>query len=228
MVDLTTIVNLTDCELLLLDGMCTEKVQAAVDLAKVRVSFALRHPEVEPAAVKLIVDAVEEARTKGLLIWEHRPLRRCSLCDRDGSYATYRSGPRKGQPNHSKPIPLAGIELRRSFVRIEGHVSIGACTGCMEALQPALQAALAEVPAELPPQLRAEGTFAWVKDPHRRCKHCDWTGGVSQLGLLPAVLGGRYPGKCPSCDAEQRPLGDTVFEVLDTFDLNPASEETAA
>jgi len=86
---------------------------------------------------------------------------------------------------------------------------------------------LATVPAELPTQLRAEGTFAWVKDVHRHCKHCGWTGGTSKLGLLPAVLGGQYPGKCPSCGDEQRPLGERFIETLDTYDLIPAPEEAA-
>lgn len=227
MTDPTTSVSLSDSELLLLDGACTAKVQAQVDLARQRVDYAAAHPDVTAAAVKVIVAAVAEARTNGSLVYQPQPLTRCPVCEATGGYLPYKSGPRKGQPNHSKPTRLRGIELKASFVRFEGHVSIGACTTCMAEIAPLIAAELASVPAELPAQLRAEGTFAWVRDPHRHCKHCDWTGGESKLGLLPAILGGRYPGKCPSCGDEQRPLGERFIETLTTFDLIPAPEETA-
>lgn len=225
--DPTTSVLLTDSELLLLDGACTDKVQAEVDLARERIACALRHPDLAPAAIKVVVAAVAEARTSGSLTYERQPLTRCPVCEATGGYLPYKSGPRKGQPNHSKPTRLRGIELKASFVRFEGHVSIGACATCMAEIAPMIAAELATVPAELPTQLRAEGTFAWVKDVHRHCKHCGWTGGTSKLGLLPAVLGGQYPGKCPSCGDEQRPLGERFIETLDTYDLIPAPEEAA-
>jgi rubrerythrin len=227
MTDPTTSVSLSDSELLLLDGACTAKVQTEVDLARARVDYAAAHPEVSAAAVKVIVAAVAEARTNGLLSYDHQALNRCPVCEATGGYVAYKSGPRKGQPNHSKPTRLRGIELRRSFVRFEGHVSIGACTTCMAEIAPLIAAELASVPAELPAQLRTEGAPAWVKDQHRRCKHCDWTGGESKLGLLPAVLGGQYPGKCPSCGDEQRALGERFIETLDTFEMIPAPEAAA-
>lgn len=227
MTDPTTSVALTDLELLLLDGACTDQVQAQVDLARERIAYALHHPDVTPAAIKVVVAAVAEARTNGSLIYQHQPLTRCPVCEAAGGYVAYKSGPRKGEPNHSKPTRLRGIELKASFVRFEGHVSIGACATCMAEIAPLIATELATVPAQLPTQLRAEGTFAWVKDVHRHCKHCDWTGGESKLGLLPAVLGGQYPGKCPSCGDEQRAFGERFIETLATFDLIPAPEEAA-
>ena len=227
MTDPTTSVSLLDSELMLLDGACSEKVQAQVDLARQRVDYAAAHTDVTAAAVKVVVAAVAEANASGALTWESSPLSNCPVCNKSGGYVPFKSGPRKGQDNHSKPRRLRGIELKRSFVRFEGHVSIGACATCMAEIAPMIAAELATVPAELPTQLRAEGTFAWVKDVHRHCKHCGWTGGTSKLGLLPAVLGGQYPGKCPSCGDEQRPLGERFIETLDTYDLIPAPEEAA-
>jgi hypothetical protein len=204
MTDPTTSVSLLDTELLLLDGACSDKVQTAVDLAKLRLGAADLYPGVSPAGVKVIVAAIEEAKASGILQWGRSQLSHCGICGTGMRYAVYKSGYRKGENNYSKPIHLSGIEMKRSFVVVRGHISIGACGSCMSDLLPHLKAALADIPVELPEILVADGAKRWVKDPQRHCLECDWTGGESEMGKLPAIMGGGYAGKCPSCGAENK------------------------
>lgn len=69
-------------------------------------------------------------------------------------------------------------------------------------------------------ELRSDGAPLYQRWDRCRCKRCKWTGHDGQLGKLRTLMGdGFYPGKCPSCGEERRPLGSDPFERLDGFDV---------
>lgn len=221
---MTAAVNLTDAELLLLDGRCSDDVQKAVDLAKARSVQAASHPDLTPAEVALLTKVLHEAKTHGRLVWQFRNTRSCSLCDKTYDFHRYKSGPRRGERNTSKPKMHRGVELAPRFVTFQGSVTVGGCVECMERMAPVIAAAIeAEgLRVQLPPRLIAEMPDAqrWVKDPHRECQACGWTGGESEMGKRRTMFGdGWYPAECPSCGEANVGLGRTVIKTVDGFTM---------
>lgn len=215
-----TRVDLSDAELVLLDGRCGETVQAEVDAARDRIAARGRHPTMPPALSGLVADAATEARTNGRLVWTTKPIDYCPLCGWVGKPARYKSGPRKGEikPNGRRGM-TGGVDLAHRFVTIQHHVRLGGCRECVETAEPALRKELRGVPAQVPDRLRAEGEPKRVRYERRRCKSCGWEGHEGRMGRLTAVMGGTYPGECPDCGAKQLPLGPLEFEHVDGFDV---------
>lgn len=194
-----TVVHLTDAELALLDGQCSEKVQAEVVRALGRIE-AVRTMGAREEIARFVADAVHEARSKRRLIYRRKTLSRCRACDRVETYAPFRSGPRKGQPNHKRPIPFRGYELADRLVVMVGHAIVGCCEDCMDEARPFLRGALREVAAEVPEQIRAEDAPAYRLWRLVECTECGWQG---HEGEIPK--GRNYGGwvKCPACDRYQ-------------------------
>jgi hypothetical protein len=212
----TTSVALTDAELALLNGRCSDKVQAEVNGALARIEAAGRY-DLPHDLAGLIADVVTEARNEGRII--HRPARLsyCRWCKTSAGYALFKSGPRRGRRNLNRPLTLSGIEMAVRFVRVENHVRLGACSDCMAIVRPSLITALADVQAEVPDALAAEGRPAWKRYDNRHCTVCDWTGHEGQMGKLRTLIGdGWYPGKCPSCGHEDG-FGSRKIESRDGF-----------
>lgn len=196
-------VELRPEEMLLLDGRVRPEVQRAVDLARdgerVRVQYGLseRHGH-------LVANARAVAGEKGEMRLSGAPISHCWLCDRDAGYG----GKRK-----DKPLSMDGFDLDRGFISVRGHVSLGGCWQCLTALKPALQAELASVRAEVSDTLRTPEATQWKKWSLCTCAACGWTGHDGELGKLRTLFNdGWYPGKCPSCGAENRPLGKNLIE----------------
>jgi hypothetical protein len=56
----------------------------------------------------------------------------------------------------------------------------------------------------------------YIKDDVRVCFNCKKEIQESKMGLLPALMGGEYRGKCPECGAESKPFGQS-HEVTNKF-----------
>lgn len=211
--------ELTDDELVVLDGRCRAEVQAAVDAAKDRITARMRYDDLPPEQAAFIADVVREARESGVLKWMGVRIDHCPLCGWMGEYPRYKQGPRRGQiKDRAKRSTTAGVELADRFVHIERHVLLGGCNECMDALSDRLAEALRGVEAQVPERLRAEGEPERVKYDRKRCTACGWQGHEGEMGRLRTLMGdGAYPGKCPECGVEQQPLGRRVFESVDGF-----------
>jgi len=221
-------VDLTDSELVLLDGSCSEKVQAEVDAARTRLGSMTAHPDLPPALAAFIADVVNEARENGRLIYRTERISYCRLCGRTKSYVLFKSGPRRGTPNYNRPIYMHGHEFARRFVTIQGSVSVGGCHECVEAVMPYLPDALRGVPAEVPAVLRAKGEPVRKRYDRRRCTKCGWGGHEGEMGQLRTLMGdGYYPGKCPSCGVEHAPFRLSPFKRLDGFEIVEAEHVAA-
>lgn len=202
-----TSVTLTDDELILLDGRCSEEVQAKVGSAKDRIAMRSVLPDVSPEVAGFVSDAVNEALKNGKLIYRHTRLMSCEICKKSAGYAVYkRSGRyhRKGEKDHSKPLYLSGVELADRVVVMTGYATLGCCQDCMKEVVPVLAKALIGIKAQLPDVLKLDGAPTYKKMDNMKCK-CGWTGHEGEMGKLPTLLGdGYYPGKCPACGAENR------------------------
>lgn len=210
-------VILTDEELAILDGKCSEKIQKEVDAAKSRISAASTYAHLTPLQAGFIADAVSEAKNTGLLVKRGVGLSYCPVCKKSGGYAVYKRSSRfhrKGEKDFSKPLTLYGIELADRFVSIKGYASCGCCRECFDTILPDLKKALEGVRAQLPKDLQ---TTPFKKFKKMKCNKCGWEGHEGQMRKLPVMFEGYYPGGCPSCEAENRPLGATHIETVSGF-----------
>lgn len=219
-------ISLTDDELVVLDGRCEPETQTEVDAAKARIAARRRFTDLPPALAGLVADVVGEATAKGRLVLWNRPLDRCPLCKETKGYVPYKSGPRRGEPNHSKPIRLDGYELADRFVTFKGHVSVGGCVSCVDQALPTIVESLRGVEAEVPERLRADGEPRRVRHHNVHCTKCGWDGHEGQMRRHRTVFGdGTYPSGCPECPAENLPLGRSVVERVDGFTVVTEEDE---
>lgn len=214
-------ITLTDEELLLLDGKCSENTQKEVIAALARIECAKSHPELPEKLAKFIASAVDEARNEGQLIYRSCNIHTCKTCGKNGGYYKYpRNGRyhRKGESNYSKPRYISGVELADRFVIMQGNPAVGCCNECFEQVKPFLAAALENIPCQVSERITGHPT-RWKRYKKRECSKCGWTGHEGQLGKLPAMMGGFYPGKCPSCGTENRLFGMDLVKSVNGFDL---------
>ena len=221
---MATTVRLTDEELLLLDGKCSPKAQEAVEKAKARLAVQLELPAHLQHFDDFIRRVVLLAQEEGKLVYQQRRTHRCPICKVGGEYATYRRSSRthrRGEPDYSKPITLAGIELAERFVVVKDTLTLGCCTKCMEAIKPHLIQALGGVKAEMPEALMPTH---WKKWDNMRCSKCGWEGHEGQMGKLRTLFGnGYYRGQCPQCGAKNE-FGTLLIKKAEGFTLVEVTE----
>lgn len=216
MTDKTTSANLTDAELILLDGRCSAEVQVQVNAAKARAEAVATRSHLPAHIARLVADVVSEATTNGLVSYGPVRIRGCDYCGAkpDPLYVRYKSGPRRGRSNYDKPRYLSGVEYAQRFVRMEGYPTLGACSDCEAAASGELVDALAGVHAQIPARLAAAGRPVWVRYDRRHCKRCDWSGHAGQMVHERALMGdGWYPARCPDCGA-----GGAFDRTVETVD----------
>lgn len=192
--------KLSDEDILMLAG--SECEETLLEVEKARARIALQRSNVEPRISALVVAVVTEARKRLAVCYTGTQIRHCLTCNQNAGYALYKSGPKRGESNYSKPRYIAGVEFAKSVVRMRGHVSIGGCTACVEKAIPHIREALAGYKAELPPKLQSAGYPKWKRYDKRECEVCGWVGGENEMRMVPAIMGGRYPGGCPKCHAK--------------------------
>lgn len=219
-------VSLSDDELAALDGRCRPSIQKEVNLAKARLAAIARLPELPPALARFVADVVSEAGETGVVVFRADRIFMCELCRTHAGYVPFKSGPRKGRPNHKKPALLEARELRPGHRAGRWSVALGGCHDCILAAQPALVAALAEVAAELPEPLRAPGAPRWVKVAICHCTECSWIGSEIEMGDIPAVAQGRLL-QCPQCSAPYG-YGRRAVEATEEFIMVDLDAENVA
>lgn len=199
--------ELSDNEAVLLDGQVSDSTQVLVDAAKARIVAVNSYPDLSEREAGFIADVVSEARSELLLAHRCEYIRGCPVCEKDAGYhvrtRTSRNE-RKGQPDFSKPKLFLAIEFHESFITIKNRVALGCCQDCFNRLKPYLASALKDIKAQIPSVITGhKPTYIRTKKMH--CKKCEWLGLEAEMGKLPALMGnGFYPGKCPSCGAENQ------------------------
>jgi hypothetical protein len=85
---------------------------------------------------------------------------------------------------------------------------------------------LKDVVAEVPKSLTGHDP-KWLRKRNQKCIQCKWEGHEGQLKPLPALMGGYYPGECPSCGAKNLLFGRDNIESAEGYAivLNPEFRE---
>jgi hypothetical protein len=196
-------------------------VDDQIALAQAREEGVAKHPHLKPHQGAFVGAVLHEAHNRGRLVKQHKRLTRCDVCGARSTYQKYRSGRRKGQDNYDRPITLAGWELARRSVTVQGSASVGCCSDCFASVEASLRVALSSVCAEMPATLTGYEP-AWIWHGNRTCLDCGWEGHSGEMGLRHAAMGGKYPAECPECDAVNLPFGRTRIEVAPGFAVVPA------
>lgn len=213
MTDNTTTVKLTDKELILLDGYCSDKVQAEVALAKERIDMASKMPEKDATVVKLIQDVVNLAKTQGVIGFRYWKLKTCPVCGKSDGYYVYPRTTkyhRKGEMDYSHPRYLNGVELASPFVVMDGYVNVGCCYECFQKYKEDILDALKDIPAEISKNITGVEPI-YKKYDNRKCASCGWEGHEGEMGKRLTMMGnGYYPATCPQCKAENEMFSHPV------------------
>lgn len=211
----TTYISLLDQEMVILDGHCRSEIQSKVDEAKERLSAVAKMDGLlAPRLAQFIADVIALAKSKGVISYARETIPTCPLCNRnDGYYPVQRTTKykRKGEPDRDRPILFAARDFDRGFVNFKNRVSLGGCEACVSAALPFIMAELADLKVELPRSLTGLVEPRYKVAVACKCSKCGWEGHELELGLLPAVMGGEYRGKCPKCDAVNLPFGGTLI-----------------
>jgi len=223
-------VKLTDQELQLLDGKCSDEIQSCVDGAKKRIELKSSLEFVPDEFRDLAVSVVEEARKNGELVFQRTSARSCPCCKKEAGYAIRtRSGRyhRKGDKNYDKPLSFGAVEFSKRFVRMKHYLDVGCCADCFVKAEPYLKDCLSGVVAEIPKQLRLEGMPVHKKFSNKKCSKCEWEGHEGEMGSSMTLMGdGKYPSTCPKCNAKNT-LFETVIKTVDGYVCLPVKKEGA-
>lgn len=208
--------QISDVELAVLDGKCSEETQKIVDAAKARLGSISANPGVPEPVASLAADLVLLAKSTGKLQLQHRHLSRCRVCSKYGGYAKYtRSGRyhRKGDINYDKPTFLWGVDLEVSMVTVKGHVTHGCCTTCWDQWKDFIGKQLLDVEAEVPQDITGvPSKYKWYS--RAKCQRCGWEGHEGEMGRLRTLMGdGWYAGQCPQCKAENHLFSNEIKTV---------------
>lgn len=219
--------NLSDEELLLLDGKVSEDTQQLIDKIKHRLALESKLEEIPEKYRKWAAELIALAESEGRLVREHTKLSRCPCCNQQKTYATYKRNSRyhnKGDFNYSKPLYVHGWEFQHRFISFVGYPGQGICYTCWDEVSPYLVNALSEVKAEIPYRITGQNS-RWFFGKHAECKKCGWIGPEYEMGQLPAVFGGYYRGQCPNCGEKSLPFGPFVFSYPGGFSLLELTSE---
>jgi len=213
-----TKVELTDDELTLLDGKCSDDVQKMIDFMRSR--HEIEKDGLSPEQSEMIAKIINFAKTNGRLRFQHTSIHFCPVCKTSSDYVRYKSGRRRGEKNYDKRLSLPAVDLSDSFVSIRHHVSLGCCKPCWEIISPKLLEKIKSVPCEIPDHLNKEKT-KYKKYPMRKCSDCGWVGSERLMIPRRTIMGdGYYPAGCPQCRAENLFMGKTIIESADGFELH--------
>ena len=213
--------EIPDSDLVLLNGLCSPATQKLVDGALSRLAITAANEGLSQEMSEVIQEAVTDAITTGKLTARVSRTRYCSCCNKSAGYAKYpRNGRhhRKGDNNHDKPLTMAGMELKTSFITIKDYISNGCCMECWRKLHPALMNALKDVKAEISESITGVPA-KYKKHDIMQCKKCGWKGPEFEMGLKPAIFGGMVRSKCPQCPTENNIFDVQIQTVSGEFHL---------
>jgi hypothetical protein len=211
--DKTYDVKLLYDELLLLDGKVSGKAQDVIDVAKKESTYGFDIP--------ILNEILRASETNGKLTWRYKDIRSCPLCDKKYSYHTYSRSSRnhyKGETNYDSPMYYWGLAFNEGFVTIQGHGDFcGECDKTKELTHKLIDYIL-DNDLKIEIQKNDYKPTRYKYDPLRICFQCKEEIYESEMGDLPALMGGYYKGKCPKCSAESRAFGKS-HEITNKFRL---------
>lgn len=216
-------VKLTAAELLRLDGVTSPDVQKSIDLVKEAAALSARFHVGEAEGI-FLASAVREGRTSGRLGFSHAQVRWCEICGKGGGYAKHSRSTRshrKGDNDTSRPLMLSGVDLARGFINFIGWPSLGCCAECWDTLRPMVVELIEPLPIEAHPKITGHAE-RWKRWDHMGCKSCGWEGHEGEMGQLRTLMNdGYYPGRCPSCGAENVFLSRVIERRGEGFTMVP-------
>jgi rubrerythrin len=219
--------ELTDEEIIKLDGSSNKEVQEEVDKAKKRVSlskkFTKQSLDITSNETKFISDCIAYARKKKILGFTYRQIFRCDVCGKKAGYHKYTRTSRhhiKGDNNYDRQKTFTGIELAVEFVFIKNSVTLGCCSKCWKKIQPILIKELKayKIKADISEKITGQKS-RYKRYKNRRCSKCKWKGHEGEMGKKSTVLGdGSYPATCPKCEAGGNFFSNDI-ETIDGWSL---------
>lgn len=226
-------INLTDQELLLLDGRIENpQLQKEIDSAKQRLDYTWGIDYPNDAIKALASQMAQYAAVQGKISFSHINLRRCSVCKESAGYDTYKKSGRyhrKGEINTSKPLFMGGLDFDSSLVKIMNHTSLGCCNECYELGKTSIAATLLKVKAEIAPVLMNpvhKWTPKYKRWDNMECTRCGWTGHQGEMTEESTLFdNGKYKAGCPQCGAKNT-LFSQPIKHLNTFtlvEINPGA-----
>lgn len=193
-------VNLTDDEIIALDGKVNDKAQQKVDYVK----SVHEHDSLgNILAQEILVDSLKQ----NYISVRNRELTSCGNCDVRTTYAVFKSGPRKGEQNRNKPRPVYGMSFNDGFIIITGYSSRGLCKDCGNKMKQLLQDYILEndLPIEIGYSLK---DTRYLKEEERQCFKCEKPMWQFDMGTHPTMMGGGYyHATCPHCNAQSLGFG---------------------
>lgn len=193
--------NLTDEEILLLDGKVNAEVQKSIDFIK-RATFHSDNP--------VIAKIIESSLNLGTFKFEYiHNMRYCPVCKKSAGYAKYpRNGRhhRKGDTNINKPLSFSGVIINRGFISFSGAGDF--CKECNDKHNYVDNVISIILEKKLPIELIRDKRSLFKKDDERECFNCKQTMYESEMTKRNTIMGdGYYPAGCPKCKAESLLFG---------------------
>jgi hypothetical protein len=185
-------VELTDQELLLLDGKINPTAQEEVDDAKLRIQCRNKYLELPQIQTDFIATTLKIVNKEKKLIFRDGQFSYCPICN-------------KGSCFGKNPPTFWGKDLQDSFVSWKNMPNHGGCSKCINSILPHLKQELKEIKAELPSEL-ASTEFLYQRFRKAACSKCKWKGHDGELksGL-----------SCPKCGAENGYFGHNECIKID-------------
>jgi len=214
--------ELTDAQLLLLDGKCDAKLQTEVDRAKQRLDIKATIGDA-PEYIRIFVSAVvQHTIQEGVLHYSWTEVHYCRLCNRSAGYHKYTSTTRyhtKGEENGKRPLSwIGGVIWGDSY-----YPKFEFCPECEKQIMPLLKVAVAELHVELPEKLTGVKP-RYLRSDNQHCKKCGWTGHKLQLKRQAAIMGGWVHVECPKCGADRNLFSHDVETVKGFVTVDVAKE----
>jgi len=207
--------ELTDDELLILDGKASEAIQVEIEKAKER-----KQLHSDPVVARILAESLKMGTFEYQFIHD---MTFCRECKKSSGYALHtRSGKyhRKGDKNYDKPLKFSGIRCNSGFVTIQGHGNF--CAAC-DKQHGWLATIVNEIlTRSLPIELVRDTKTKFRRDAERQCYQCEQTMFESEMGREHTLMGnGTYAATCPHCKAKSIIFGRN-HKVTGKFRMLPA------